>query len=106
MKQSYPRMLYPAGDAAADPVIVNDEAEEAARRKDGYQRLGDQPKAKESKPAAPPTPPADSPKSGETAKGDTPLDAPADAATAPVTASKPEAPKRGRPPKAAKTKAK
>lgn len=41
----YPRMLYPQGDATAEPVIVFDEDQEAACRKDGYLRLGDKPPA-------------------------------------------------------------
>lgn len=36
MKPIYPRMLYPAGDVCAEPIIVDDAGQEAAARVEGY----------------------------------------------------------------------
>lgn len=47
-KSIYPRMLFPAGDAAQDFRIVNDADEEAAAIAEGYAIAGE---AAEAKPA-------------------------------------------------------
>lgn len=51
MKPIYPRMLFPAGDAALEPCIVADADAEAAARAEGYAIAGEvaAPKAKPAK---------------------------------------------------------
>ena len=39
--QEYPKALYKGGDQAAEWVMVNDEKEEAVKRKAGFKMLGD-----------------------------------------------------------------
>jgi len=109
MQQKYPRMLYQRGDAAARSVTVHNETEEQHHRADGYLRLGDQPKAK-APPAAPAALPAAAKADGSEGNGGgTPKTEAASAAASaptPTSQSAEAAAKRGRPPKAAKPKAK
>ncbi|MFK3647913.1 hypothetical protein ACI2IY_05675 [Lysobacter enzymogenes] len=56
MSNTYPRMLYPGGDATARGVLVANEDDENRRRDNGYLRLGEKAAAKPTKPAAPEPP--------------------------------------------------
>lgn len=65
--QEYPKALY-KGDQTTECVIVNDEKEEAAKRKGGFKMLGepeDKPKGKAAKQSEPEEKPKDDGPAGQ-----------------------------------------